>query len=333
MRRASMRDGREFRRIEALVSAAAAPDREEVTVGPGDDGAVIRVAAGESVVLSTDLSVEGVHFRREWMTWLTIGYRATAAALSDLAAMAARPLGVALSVALPPELDEMIVSEIGRGAGECLRQQGAALLGGDMSRSPGPVVVDACAIGCAASPVERVGARPGDELWVTGELGGAGAAVAALSAGLEPDPRARRRLERPVARTAEAAWLAERLPIHAMIDLSDGVSADSRHMAAASGMRLEIAAHDLPLHPVLAAWASRAAALSVACGGGEDYELLLAGPQGAIDPGVAEFERRFEVRLTRIGRVTVGSGVEWLDEAGRPISAPAEGFDHFAPGA
>jgi thiamine-monophosphate kinase len=324
-----MRDGAEFRRIKSFIASADTAPAPGVVVGPGDDAAVLNLAEGESVVFSTDLSIEGVHFRREWMTWRTVGYRATAAALSDLAAMAAHPVGVAISLAVPPELDEGVDSEIAAGAGECLREQGATLLGGDLSRSPGPVAIDVSAVGRVAAPVERIGALAGDELWLTGDLGGAGAAVAALSTGLEPDPRARRRLERPRARTAEAVWLAERTEIHAMIDLSDGLAADAQHLSAASGIRLEIFSDDIPLHPVLSEWASVEAALAVACGGGEDYELLFAVSPAGLDELVGEFERRFDVRLSRVGRVTRGSGVAWLDRSGRPGRAPAAGFDHF----
>ena len=178
----------EFDQIRALVAAAQAARAS--TVPLGDDAAVLELASGESVVVSTDIAVEDVHFRRAWTTWEVIGYRAVAAALSDLAAMAARPIGVLTSVAVPPELGEEILASIGAGMGQCLREHDGALLGGDTSGSPGPVVIDVTSIGGVHRAVRRDGAVPGDELWVTGTLGAAAAAVFDMSRSLEPDPAA-----------------------------------------------------------------------------------------------------------------------------------------------
>ena len=327
-----MRSSAEFERIRSLIEAVDGASPPEVRLGPGDDAATLRVGAGEALVVSTDLSVENVHFRREWLTWEAIGYRAVAAALSDLAAMAARPIGVLVSLALPPELDSRALGQLARGLGSCLREQGAALLGGDLSRSPGLIVLDVTVVGATRHPVERSGARAGDELWVTGELGGAAAAAAAWSTGLEPEPGARAAFERPCPRTAEARWLASEADVHALIDLSDGLAADAAHVAAASGVRLELTAGAVPLHPVLEGWAQPEAALSLAVGGGEDYEILAALGPGSTEAARDAFEREFGVALTRVGRVTEGSGVEWLDERGSARQSPAAGFDHFSAG-
>lgn len=320
--------GAEFRLVRAFVEATGAAGRE--LGGPGDDAAVLTVPAGERLVATTDASVEGIHFRREWMRWDAVGYRAAAAALSDLAAMAARPLGALVTLLLPPELEGDVVSALGSGVGAALREQEAALLGGDVSASPGLVVVDVTALGSAARPVSRAGARPGHELWVTGELGGAAAAVWDLSRSLEPDPRARRRLERPRPRIAEARWLAERAEVAAMIDLSDGLAGDARHLAVASGVRLEIDVDALPLAPILLGFAERRAALRLALAGGEDYELLIAAPPGALDAVAEAAERTFGTRLARIGEAVEGAGVAWTS-GGRPLDLELGGYDHFAP--
>ncbi len=328
MRRTAMGGGAEFRRIEALIEAVDAPVPQDVVLGPGDDAAAVRPGGGELLVISSDLTVESVHFRREWLTWRAVGHRAVAAALSDLAAMAARPIGALVGIALPPELDEPVVLEIGRGIGECLRSQGAGLLGGDVSRSPGTVVIDVTVVGGSTEPVSRSGALPGDELWVTGELGGAAAAVAAWASDLEPHPEARRRFEAPRPRIAEAMWMIEHTNIHAMIDLSDGLGGDASHMAAASGTRLEIGVDAVPLHPVLDAWANREAALAIGAGGGEDYELLLAAAAGSVELLTARAESELDLRLTRIGCVGEGSGVVWIGADGGVVDPPAGGFDH-----
>lgn len=330
MRHIRLRRGPEFDRIRAFLQAVDAfPPTDAVIVPPGDDASALRAAQGGAIVLSTDLSIEGVHFRREWMTWEAIGCRAASAGLSDLAAMAARPVGLLVSLAVPPELDERTLEELARGIGRALRRCGASLLGGDLSRSPGPVAIDVVAVGTASAPVRRDGARAGDEIWLTGSIGGSAAAIAAWSHGLEPDPRARRAFMDPVPRVPEALWLADRASLHALIDLSDGLAGDAGHVAAASGVRLELDAARLPLHAVLEEYVDRAAAVRLAVSGGEDYELLFAAAPGTIQPLAGEFRRTFDLRLTKIGRVSAGEGVAWHGTDALP-PLPAGGFDHFA---
>lgn len=327
-----MRESPEFQRIRSLVDGVAAPRVTEVELGPGDDAAVLRLDGRESLVISADLSVEDVHFRREWLTWESIGFRAVAAALSDLAAMGARPIGVLVSLAVPPELDARTLDEMARGIGSCLRDQGATLLGGDISGSPGPVMIDVSVVGAAEYPVERAGAQPGDEIWVTGRLGGAAAAAAAWAGGLEPLPSARRAFERPSPRASESRALCETADVHAMIDLSDGLASDAAQMAAASGVRLVLEADLVPMHSALENWADSEVALSIAAGGGEDYELLAAIAPGTAPPAVRRLAGEFDLDLTRVGYVTEGSGVSWIDGAGEALDPPASGFDHFLRG-
>lgn len=330
MRRGRLGPGAEFDRIRALLRAAGA-DRpgEGGPLGPGDDAAVLELPEGERLVVGTDLQVEDVHFRRAWVGWKTVGWRAAAAALSDLAAMAARPLGVLLSAALPPELDRGVLDEIGDGFGRCLDEHGGELLGGDLSRSPGPVVLDAVGLGSAVRPVERSGGRPGDELWVTGRLGASAAAVAARSRNLEPEPELVRAFDRPRPRVEEARWLAERVDLRALIDLSDGLAGDVAHLAAASGVAAVVLADRVPLAGPLEGWSDRGRALRYAAAGGEDFELLTAAAPGTLD-GIADaFADRFGVELTRVGRLEEGRGVSWRDADDREIDPPGGGFDHF----
>ena len=324
-----MRASPEFDRIRSLIQAVAAPTTPEVELGPGDDAAVLDVADSEVVLVSTDLSVEHVHFRREWLTWDSIGFRAVAAALSDLAAMAARPIGVLVSLAIPPELDGRTLDEIAGGVGECLREHKASLLGGDLSRSSGPVVFDVTVIGAAVDPVRRSGALPGDELWVSGRLGGAAAAAAAWAGGLEPHPAARRAFERPTPRLQEARVLSGSAEVHAMIDLSDGLASDAAQIAAASGVAVLLDSELIPLHQVLEDWARPEAALTVAVGGGEDYELLAAIAPGTAQSAARKLAEESGIRFTRVGSVTEGSGVTWIGAKGEGMEPPAVGFDHF----
>ncbi len=326
-----MKPGPEFDRIRAFVAAVGAPV-PELELPPGDDAAVLRPLDGERIVLSSDSSVEGVHFRRAWLRWEVIGYRAAAAALSDLAAMAARPIGVLVSLMVPPETDQGTLVSIGEGLGVCLRRHGAGLLGGDLAHAPAGVAIDVTAVGACRSPVTRTGARAGDEVWVSGAVGGAASAVRAWERSMEPDPRARAAFERPPARLAEALWLNERVRLTALIDLSDGVAGDARQIAAASEMRLVIDLDAIPLAPPLAEYADRDAALRLALAGGDDYELLLCCEPGGIEALRPEFEAGFGLPLTRIGSVEDGAGVEWVSAQGAALPPELDGYDHFTSG-
>lgn len=329
-RRPRMAAGPEFDRIRAMTAAARAPDNSRVRLGPGDDAAVLELRTGELLVVSCDMSVEDVHFRRAWLTWEEIGWRSVAAALSDLAAMGAAPAGALLSVALAPELGSEVAEALSAGAGDCLRAFACPLVGGDLARSPGPAVIDVSVLGTTPDPISRAGAAPGDELWLTGRLGGAAVAASSWARGLEPDPRARVAFVRPVPRLEEVAWLRDRLPIRAAIDLSDGLAGDARHMAVASDVRLRLDADSIPLHDTLEEFKDRGVALRVALTGGEDYELLIAVAPGDRSGFEREFESRFGLPLTRIGAVEPGSDV-WLrnsDGSEGPLSVG--GFDHFA---
>jgi thiamine-monophosphate kinase len=244
--------------------------------------------------------------------------------------MGARPLGALLAVALAPELDTAVAESLAAGAGDCLREFDSALLGGDLSRSPGPAVVDVSVLGSVDDPLSRAGARPTDEVWVTGWLGGAAAAAGSWAAGLEPDVRARHAFARPVPRLQEIAWLRGRAGIHSAIDLSDGVAGDARHVATASDVKLVLEWHRIPLHAVLDEFVDREVATRIAATGGEDYELLVTAEPGRLDSIRREFETTFEIPLTRIGRVDEGHGVAWIDGTGAGIVDPGAGYDHFS---
>lgn len=321
-------DQGEFLRIREFAEAAGTGPVPELALSPGDDAVALRCPEGEKLILSTDATAEGVHFRRAWTDWETVGRRAVAAALSDLAAVAARPLGALVTLLLPPELDRDVLVALGRGVGESLRAADAGLLGGDLSRSESGVSVDVVAVGAAAEPVSRAGARPGDELWVTGRLGGAATAVVDWQRGLEPDARARRAFQEPRPRWKEARWLAERVELHGLIDLSDGLAGDAGQLAAASGTRLELHADRLPLAAVLEEYRNRDLALRLALMGGEDYELLLATPSD-LGGHRGPFRDAFALELTRVGRVAKGEGVWIRGEDGEVRPLERGGFDHF----
>lgn len=208
--------GREFDIIRALLARWGAR-----ATGIGDDAALLDVPAGEHLVASADTSVEHIHFERAWLTPREIGYRATMAALSDLAAMAAWPLGVLLALGLPRSwLDE--VGEIGDGVGDALDRAKTIVRGGDITGAS-DLTLGFTVLGSTATPLRRNGARLGDTVYVTGTLGGPGAALAAWQRGDTPAQEARERFAHPVARIAEAIWLA-RGGARAAIDIRMGCS-------------------------------------------------------------------------------------------------------------
>jgi thiamine-monophosphate kinase len=328
MRHVPLGPGAEFDLIrrflgDAAADGAAIPDG--VRVGPGDDCAVV---AGE-LALSVDMSVEGVHFQRDWLEPEEIGYRAAAAALSDLAAMAATPIGILIALAMRAEDAQDMAALVMDGVRAAAAGQGAALLGGDSTRSPGPIIVDAVVVGSAPDPVLRAGARPGDAVWVTGELGAAATAVRAWRAGRAPEPPARLAFALPAPRTAEAVWLAERVGLGALIDISDGLAGDAAHLAAASGVGITLDAASIPIHPVLHA-SGIDDPLRLALTGGEDYELCFAAPDEAVQRVAREFHDRFGLQLTRVGSVREGEGVSMRGLDGIIRDLHYGGYDHFS---
>jgi thiamine-monophosphate kinase len=319
--------GGEFDLIRSFLDPAA-PSSELVLVGPGDDCAVIDAAP---TALSTDLSVEDVHFRRAWLEPEQIGWRAAASALSDLAAVAAEPVVVLVSLALREEdVSSGWGTRLMSGVREAASAVGAALVGGDVSRTPGAVVVDVVAVGRVQRPVLREGARAGDEVWVTGALGAAGAAVTLLQAGKPVPDELRATFSRPQPRIREALWLRERAGPHAMIDLSDGIAGDLGHVAAASAIAIELDVSEIPVAPgVEAAAPARDDQLALALSAGEDYELCVVARPGVLPPLAAQFRERFGIALTRVGRVKEGEGVWARDAAGETRRLERGGFSHF----
>jgi thiamine-monophosphate kinase len=320
-RRIRLGPGAEFDLIRRFVDADA-PLPPEVLVGPGDDAAVLE----GGWVVTTDMSVEDVHFRRAWLTDREIGYRAAASALSDVAAMAARPVAVLASLAAPTAggLDVEAVHGGVREAGEAV---GAGVVGGDLSRSPGPLVIDVVALGRTDRPILREGAAAGDEVWVTGTLGASAAAVQLLERGGNVPTSLREAFARPRPRVREALWLAERRVPRALVDLSDGLAGDAAHVAAASGVRITLDAAAIPVAPAAVSALRAEAAFEAALHGGEDYELCFVAAPGSVDaPG---FAREHGVALTRVGRVSAGEGVWLHDWEGETRPLARGGFDHW----
>ena len=308
--------GGEFDRLRAVFKRLG-----RRVSGVGDDAAIV-VVDGVTLALSCDLAIEGRHFRREWLTPEEMGWRACAAALSDLAAMAAQPLGVLAAVGVPAGGEGAFLEELMEGLARAAAFSGAFVWGGDLVQAP-VVTVDVTVVGRAERPVRRRGARPGDRVWVTGSLGAPAAAIAAWEAGSLPHPAVRARFARPVPRVAEALWLRDR-GATAMLDVSDGLAGDAGHLAAASGVEVRIEAERVPVHGAVGG----AERVELALRGGEEYELLVALPPSFGDPEARGFVRTFDLPLTCVGEIADGAGVVVL-QAGRPWEIGG-GFSHFS---
>ena len=263
-----------------------------------------------------------MHFRTEWLTFEEIGWRAGAAALSDLAAEGAKPVGVLVSLGLPktdnrePSTDP--AADIMAGIAAVATSVGAKVLGGDLIKAD-KYLVDVCVLGTAPQPVRRAGARPGDALWVTGTLGGARLALQRLQTHRPLEGPLRGRFAHPEPRVAAGQWLAAQ-GATALIDLSDGLSGDAGHLAAASRVGIEIALERVPCWPGVDPLSAVAS--------GEEYELLVAMPAAFSDARARGFPQQFGGPLTRIGVCGSGQGVRFTDR-GQPVAVPA-GYDHFA---
>lgn len=312
--------GPEFDRIRAIAKTLGGR-----AAGLGDDCALLPPGNG-TLALSTDTSVEGVHFRLDWVTPAEAGWRSAAAALSDLAAEGAEPGGVLAAVTVPSAAAETDLVGFMSGVGAATAAAGAVVLGGDLtggSAWSATITV----LGWAPLPITRAGARPGDGLWVTGALGGARAALEAWSRGDPPGEDARRAYAHPEPRIAAGRWLAGH-GARAMVDLSDGLGGDAEHLAAASGVTLDLRLERVPVAGDAVPEARRLniPVQQFAAEGGEDYELLVALPPEFDDAAARDFERACGIALTRIGSVERGAGVR-ATLTGRPLSLV--GFDHF----
>lgn len=284
--------------------------------GIGDDAAVLDVPAGQRLVVSTDATVEGVHFRREWLSALEIGARATTAALSDLAAMAATPVGLLVALGVPEDWQSELV-ELARGVGIAAEHAHCPIVGGNVTRAA-ELSLTITVLGSTERPLRRSGARAGDVVWVTGWLGGPRAALGALESGHVADAEHMSRFASPRARIDEAHWLAD-AGATAGIDISDGLLADLAHLARASGLSAEVQLERVPC--------VRSVAPVDAAASGEEYELIVTMP-AAMPPDIVAFAARFGIPLTAIG-VMHAAASEPVRIRGARVD-PARGHDHLS---
>jgi thiamine-monophosphate kinase len=313
------------------------PPPPSLFVGPGDDAAVITPTRGALQVLTTDAIVEGIHFDRRLSSLADIGYKALAVNLSDVAAMGARPEFALLSFILPGALTLDDIDALLDGLLEMASSSRVAIAGGNISRSPGPLVVDVTATGSVRPRriLTRAGGRAGDALYVTGSIGTAAAGLgwlrdSATAAATRDDMAACvARHRRPEPRVRLGQLLGRNRAASACMDLSDGLADAVRQIAEASGTGATISATALPIEPAAARWfvSMGMDPIVSALSGGDDYELLFAVPRKARGRLRHVQEQARGVALTRIGELTSEPGVR-LERDGHSEPLPA-GFSHF----
>ncbi len=304
------------RELVARWRAAIPAGSPGVVLGAGDDAALVTLDADRLGVLTTDILIEGVHFRRDWGEPDDLGWKAAAVNLSDLAAMGAVPRYLVASTALPQDLPLAYADGVVKGILECASAFDSALVGGDTVRSSGPYVVAVAAFGEVEREraLRRDAARAGDVVAVTGSFGGAAAALRALRTDARPHAALLVRLLRPSPRIAEARSFA-RAGVRCAIDCSDGLGRSAALIGDASGCAVEIDAARVPVQG--------GATLEDALGGGEDYELVVAAPETAL--------RASGVPLVVVGRVVAGSGATLLRTDGSRLDLANAGYDAFPP--
>jgi thiamine-monophosphate kinase len=303
---------------------ARAPSSRNLVTGLGDDCAVLRVPPAHEVLVTTDFSLEGVHFRRDWHSPEVIGHRCLTRGLSDIAAMGGTPLAVFLSLALPSKLPQRWVDRFFDGLLALARSAEVPLAGGDTAQSPGGVLADIVVLGSVprGTAVPRSGARPGDLLYVTGELG---AGAAALDQMFLTRRKVREsdypRHFHPTPRLAIGEYLRKHHLATSMIDLSDGLSTDLSHLCEESRVGAEVHAELVPRAHI--GKSKKLVELRFAMHGGDDYELLFTARPGNKLP-----TRIAGIPVTRIGEITQGTGMR-LVEDGHASGLRPQGWEHF----
>jgi thiamine-monophosphate kinase len=310
----------------AAQASVSHGQRKKIVAGIGDDCSILRLPAGHDALLTTDFSLEGVHFRREWHPPESVGHRCLTRGLSDIAAMGGEPIAAFLSLALPPKLPQAWVDGFMSGLLALANRFGVVLAGGDTASSPAGVLAEIMVLGSIPKgrAIVRSNARPGDRIYVTGALGASAATLDLLySKGRKLNPASCPAHFFPTPRIAVARVLRQRKIAASMIDISDGLSTDLSHICEESGVGAHIneqavlrAAIGKPAEPV---------ALDFALHGGDDYELLFtARPRTRVPGNIAG------VPITEIGEIIRPKGMFLIHKDGLRSELRPRGWEHFA---
>ncbi|MBI1748164.1 MAG: thiamine-phosphate kinase [Acidobacteria bacterium] len=321
--------------IIARIRRRAQSFRKEILKGIGDDSAVLKNASPSEVLLcTTDLLIEGVHFQMDFTNPVLLGEKALAVNLSDIAAMGGTPLAYFVSLAVPVARAAGFVDAFYDGLRLLERTHHVGLAGGDLSRSPQGIFISITVIGKASRRrvLYRAGARPGDRIFVTGQLGASAVGLRLLQTGQTLQTRDADIFRAILAhlhvqpRCKEGAWLATHSGATAMIDISDGLATDLHHLCRESKVGARVYIESLPVSDV--ALRLESDPLAAALTGGEDYELLFTASPYKAKKLLKAYPKHFS-RITEIGEITSGRAVRLLDVNGRARALAATGHDHF----
>lgn len=292
--------------------------------GIGDDCAILRIPAGHEALVTTDLSLEGIHFRREWHSPEVVGHRCLTRGLSDIAAMGGEPIAAFLSLALPRNLPQGWVDQFLKGLLKLAETFHVTLAGGDTAESRAGILADIVVVGSVprGQAIRRSGARPGDRIYVTGRLGGSAATLKLLLSGRKLRPADFQGHFHPLPRVEAGRILRKKRIASAMIDISDGLSTDLAHICEESGVGAEVLAEAIPLASI--GKPACAVDLNFALHGGEDYELLFTAPRSKRVPS-----RIAGVPITQIGQIRRGKHISILDPMAVRSELRPQGWEHF----
>lgn len=317
----------EERSIRGEHRRSVRTSRTEILRGIGDDCAVLRAPVGVDLLVTTDFSLEEVHFRQDWHSAQSVGHRCLTRGLSDIAAMGGTPVAAFLSLAVPGNVLQRWVTGFVRGMLKLAEQYHVTLAGGDTAETPERILADIIVLGTVprGRAILRSGARPGDRIFVSGDLGGSAAALAQLRSGHDTavNPRRFPRHFYPQPRIELGNTLLQHRMATAMIDISDGLSTDLAHICEESGVGAEIDATRIPRAQV--GPLRQNVDLELALHGGEDYELLFTVPRTKSVPAKVG-----GVALTEIGRITNGRRIHLRDEKARRHKLQPRGWEHFS---
>ena len=300
--------------------AGAGKSGKTLVTGIGDDTAVLRIPPNHELLVTTDFSIENVHFRRNWHAPEVIGWRCLTRGLSDIAAMGGRPLAIFLSLAVSVDIPQSWVDGFLKGLLGLAKEFGVPLAGGDTAEAVCGIQADIVVVGSVpkGTAVLRAGAKAGDRIFVTGELGASAAALARLRDS-QPLGKERERHFRPMARVAVGQWLRDHNIPSAMIDVSDGLSTDLEHICQESAVGAEIAAESIPCAPMGSG--KMRVGIDFALHGGDDYELLFTSSE-RVPPRIEG------IAINCIGQIMRRKGM-WIVDSGGKRALEPKGWEHF----
>lgn len=329
--------GPEFKKIEEMTRHLPTPS-SNVFVGVGDDAAVLESPKGE-LLFCSDLMIESIHFKRDWATPQEIAMKALSRSLSDIAAMNGRPLYATISLALAHDAPENFHVELYKGFARTASEYKVEVVGGDLSKSPAGTFIDVSVVGETSRPYTRGGARTGDLLIVTGELGAAAAGLHSLENGLKDDPRWKllRRLHLLPSIRFDALKKLDvnngpQSLVTSMIDISDSLSSEAHHLAYQSKVGFEILEEAIPVHPAALEYCEKFSlrALDLALYGGEDHQLLFTADPEMWEQIASSQPETFDSMFSVIGVCTPhDTGVVLVDKNDMMHELPPRGWDHF----